>query len=295
MLDLERLEKKIERLYRLPLADFVAQRNALAAEAKKADAKEVAKRVRALAKPSVSAWVVNQLYWSSKKRFERLLAAGEAVREAQQAGSSGASPAELNEAMQDRRAAIAALASRGERLLKDAGQTTSRGMLRRIETTLDAIATYGDGGPDQTLGRLSADLDAPGFDALLLLAAAPARRSRKVSKKQTGARPGPRPVKTDDVRERAEARLRAAEAEAARRRAEADKAESEREAGAKRARQARHEADLSRKRYEQAKQRAERLRAEARKLGARARRAIAARERAERGVRAARESLDRGS
>jgi hypothetical protein len=294
MLDLTRLEADLDRLFRAPLADFVAKRNALAARARKEGAREAADRVKELAKPSVSAWVVNQLWWKAKKPFERLLDAGAALRDAQRAGA-GASADALGRAARARRAALAELLGRSESLLIGAGQATSRGMLRRIETTLEAIATHGDAGPEQTLGRMHRDLEAPGFDALLSLAAVPARSERRAKGAGTASEPGrPRLVKParDEARKRAEASLRAAEAEAARRRAEADKAESERAAAATRARQARHEAELSKRRYEQTRQRSEKLRAEARNLETRARRAMAAREKAERAVEKARSTLE---
>lgn len=52
------LESRIDDLYRGPLTDFVAARNALA----KTVAGQDAQRVRKLAKPTVVPWAVNQVY-----------------------------------------------------------------------------------------------------------------------------------------------------------------------------------------------------------------------------------------
>src|SRR3954451_19713893 len=52
------LEQEIERLYQLPLEEFTPARNALAKGSTEAA------RIRALAKPPIGAWAVNQLYWT---------------------------------------------------------------------------------------------------------------------------------------------------------------------------------------------------------------------------------------
>ncbi len=49
-----------EELYGLPLAEFVAERDALARSLKKAGEAVEAERVKGMRKPSVAAWVVNQ-------------------------------------------------------------------------------------------------------------------------------------------------------------------------------------------------------------------------------------------
>ena len=73
----------IDALFRLPLGEFTAARNALAAKLKNAQRADEAARVMGLAKPPVSAWAVNQLYWRHREPFERLLAAGDRLRTAQ--------------------------------------------------------------------------------------------------------------------------------------------------------------------------------------------------------------------
>ena len=66
----------VDALFTLPLAEFTAARNALIKQLKKANRDLDAEKVKALAKPSVSAWAVNQLYWRHRNEFDRLLAAG---------------------------------------------------------------------------------------------------------------------------------------------------------------------------------------------------------------------------
>jgi hypothetical protein len=57
-----KLDDDVDELFKVPLAEFTGNRNALAARLKKESRAEDAERVKALSKPSVSAWAVNQLY-----------------------------------------------------------------------------------------------------------------------------------------------------------------------------------------------------------------------------------------
>jgi len=60
-----------DELFRLPLSEFTAARNALAAKLKKDGDSEESDRIKALSKPPVSAWVANQLYWKHRGAFDR--------------------------------------------------------------------------------------------------------------------------------------------------------------------------------------------------------------------------------
>src|SRR5258708_35559787 len=71
------LEADIDRLYQLPPDQFTAARNALA---KGAGAE--APRIRALVKPPIAAWAVNQLYWRNGDVWRALMAAGDNARRA---------------------------------------------------------------------------------------------------------------------------------------------------------------------------------------------------------------------
>ena len=69
------LDPRIDDLYRLPLNEFTAARNALA----KTLGGDEAKRVRALAKPTLVPWALNQLFWKARPTYERLLKSGDAL------------------------------------------------------------------------------------------------------------------------------------------------------------------------------------------------------------------------
>ena len=72
-----------DRLYGLPLEDFIAERDATAKALRKDGDKEAAAAVAKLPKPSQVAWVANQL---GRAGADDLLAAGDAIREAQLGG-----------------------------------------------------------------------------------------------------------------------------------------------------------------------------------------------------------------
>lgn len=161
-------DSEIDALFRLPLNEFTAARNALAAKLKQAGHSDDAARVKGLAKPPVSAWAVNQLYWKHRDLFERLLAAGDRLRSAQASQLRGKG-GELREPLEARRVALSELSSDATALLREAGHTPSPDLMRRITTTLEALATYGSREATLAAGRLTGDIDPPGFEALASL------------------------------------------------------------------------------------------------------------------------------
>ncbi len=187
-------------LYRGALTEFTAERNRLAAELKSRD-KTLAAAVKALAKPSVSAWAVDQLFWRDEPRFAAFLAAATRLRDAL---SSGAGPSERHVATREHRDAHGELLARAQAILTDAGNNAAPALLRRIGTTLEAIATRG--WPEPGPGCLAEDLDPPGFDDTFALGGfAPAPR-------EPARAPEPEPAR-EPARDRArEAAAKQAEA-----------------------------------------------------------------------------------
>lgn len=162
----------IDDLYRGPRERFIESRNALAARLQTQGLRELSSTVRALPKPSISAWTVNQLWWKHREAYDALHAAGAELAALQrQAVSIAGQPA--NEA---RRAAILALRKTAEQILSDAGHATSIAMMRRVTQSLEASAAGGSFGPSATLGRLHGDLAPPGFGQVQQFAAPAAAR-----------------------------------------------------------------------------------------------------------------------
>ncbi|MBI4888720.1 MAG: hypothetical protein HY824_16600 [Acidobacteria bacterium] len=167
----------IDVLFRLPLSEFTAERNALAAAFKNAGRGEDAARVRALARPALSAWTVNQLYWRHRTSFDQLMTAGQRLRTAQAAQLRGKA-GDLRGPLDARHAALSALTRQAMSLLRESGHAASPAVIRRITTTLEALATYGSHPSAPPAGRLTADIDAPGFEALAALVPRKGGRAR---------------------------------------------------------------------------------------------------------------------
>jgi len=161
-------QAEVDALFQLPLMEFTAARNALAARWKKAGRAEEADHVKALPKPSVSAWVVNQLYWQHQKAFEQLIAIGERFRTAQLSHLAGKS-ADIRGPLESRRAALSELAHLAAGTLRKAGHNPTPDTMRRITMTLEAISTYGSLPEAPPAGRLTDDVDPPGFETLTTL------------------------------------------------------------------------------------------------------------------------------
>ena len=68
---------EIDRLYGLPLDEFVAGRGALAKSLRSEGKREEAERVKALRKPTAGAWALNQALRRRRSELADLLAAGE--------------------------------------------------------------------------------------------------------------------------------------------------------------------------------------------------------------------------
>lgn len=162
------LEADIDALFKLPLAEFTGARNELAARLKKSGSGEdqaEAARVKALAKPSISAWAVNQLYWNHREAFDQLIASGERFHKAQTA-KGGGKIADMRTALDARREALTDLTDLATSLLQDAGHTPSLETIRRITTTLEGLSVYAARSDGPRSGRLTNDVDPPGFESL---------------------------------------------------------------------------------------------------------------------------------
>ncbi len=162
----DELEADIDALFQLPLAEFTGARNALAARLKKsgrANAGEDASQVKALVKPSVSAWAVNQLYWTHREAFERLLTLGERFHKAQTSRSAG-KVADMREALDARRETLTHLSNLATALLRDASHNPSPDTVHRVTTTLEAMSAYAARSDAPRAGRLTEDVDPPGFE-----------------------------------------------------------------------------------------------------------------------------------
>ncbi len=162
------LEDDVDALFKLPLAEFTGARNSLATRLKQSGRGNDANLVKGLTKPSVTAWAVNQLYWKHREAFDKLVAAGERVRQSQASGLAG-KKADMRGPLDARREALSHLSELTTELLRDAGHNPSPDSLNRIITTLEAVSAYASLSDGPRPGRLTRDVDPPGFDSLISL------------------------------------------------------------------------------------------------------------------------------
>src|SRR5262245_26763803 len=153
------LESKIDDLYRLPLPEFTAARNALAKTLTGPD-KE---RVRTLAKPTVVPWAVNQLYWRSRAAYEKLMKSGEALRKAQLAALDGRAHkgVDARGAADGHRAALAEAVRHTMRLAETDAVKPDPDDLSRMLEAMSLAASH-----EHHPGRLTELIRPAGFEAL---------------------------------------------------------------------------------------------------------------------------------
>ena len=161
-------ESDIDALFQLPPPEFIAARNALAGRLKKSGRDETARRVRAIPKPSISAWTVNQLYWKHRTAFDKLLASGERFRRAQSSRLAGKG-GDLHRLLNERREELSSLSRLAAEILQRSSGAAPPGVMRRITASLEALSAYGALEGGSRAGRLVEDVDPPGFDALAAL------------------------------------------------------------------------------------------------------------------------------
>jgi len=190
-------DEAVDALYAAPLADFVTLRNALARRLRVEGDRDRAEAVKRLTKPSPTAWGVNQLWRRERKRFDALLAAGEALRAA--VASGGGQNAALLEA---RRRALAALVDRAGSLLEEAGSASNRANRQRIARTLEALSAGGREALGERPGRWVTDLEPAGFGALLGLGVAPPAGGAKKPRRSAKRSPSSAAAAPDRARER---------------------------------------------------------------------------------------------
>jgi hypothetical protein len=219
----------VDELYGAPPDEFIARRDARAKELRGSD-RAVADAVKKLRKPSVSAAAVNQLVRRAPDDVEALLAAGEALRQAQLGGGDRDA---IRAAARDERKAV-------ERLVGQAGKL-SPAALEEVRETLHAAATDEEARELVRRGVLTEARQAVGLGGFGAVAPAPAKR--RAAKTEDRAAKAKREREAEAERKRA-ARERVKEARAALRDAEKALAHAEREADAARAQVERRREEL---------------------------------------------------
>ena len=215
------LDTAIDQLFQGSLDAFTDARNALAKSAKRPD-------VKALAKPSLPAWAVNQLFWHHRAVIVHLEAASDAVRREHQRALAGEA-ADIAPAEQAHRDAVRQAVTAAKDVLIAAGHPLTPGTLDAIRDTLQALPA------PEANGRLTRPLAPRGLEVLAGLvfaarvpgpAAAPPAAPRPTSNAIAATTPTSAAASDDAraraAREKAKAAEKAAkEREAARQKADA--------------------------------------------------------------------------
>jgi hypothetical protein len=194
------LDQEIDQLYQLKPDAFTAARNELV---KLLPAKERA-AVKALPKPTVPAWAVNQLYWQRRRAFKALVDAAERLRNAHAQQLAGRHP-DIQAAERDHREALKSAADEIRDILQEAGEPASPQTMNAVTETLQALPGRAD------YGRLTKPLKPLGFEALTGLVRGGSATIARLADKRPPA-PAPKPAAIRTPADEKAAAKRAAEA-----------------------------------------------------------------------------------
>ncbi|WP_328682859.1 hypothetical protein OG905_38745 [Streptomyces sp. NBC_00322] len=148
------------RVAAIPLWTVPSGQNAAAA--RKAGDRELARRVGALRRPTLSAWASNLLVRGQPDAVAGLLRLGESLR----AAHLELDPEQLRELSSQQHRLIGALARQARQLAADAGHPVSEEVQREIEVTLHAVLADPQAAQEWASGRLVKPLTPPvGFTA----------------------------------------------------------------------------------------------------------------------------------
>jgi hypothetical protein len=200
------LEAEIDRLYSLPLDEFVKARDELARSLRGADRRADATTVKGLRKPTVGAWALNQAVRTRREDVSDLLEAGEALRVAQERLLAGGERAELRDATERERQVVSRLADAAVAIGGEAGR--SGALEPRVRATLHAAALDEGVREELAAGRLVREREPVALGTLAV--SEPAPKSGSATRAATG-RKAAEPSRTRRGRRRARAEDPAAE------------------------------------------------------------------------------------
>ena len=180
------LAADVDALYKLPLAEFTAARNALA---KRAGAHGA--NVKSLEKPTAPAWAVNQLYWRRRKTYDKLIAAKATLHMAH-AARLGGKNADVEAAEEAHRAILREAADQIREILQENGGAATPATLTAVSETLLGLP-----GPEAP-GRLTRPLKPQGFEVLSSLLQSAGGRVADVVPFTPKAKPAPGATARDE-------------------------------------------------------------------------------------------------
>lgn len=197
-----------DELYALRPTDFIAARDARVKAAKAAGDPDQAKAIGELRKPTVVAWLANQLARHRPDEVAPLVGLGAALREAT-ADLRG--PA-LRELAKQRHQLVQALVRQARALAADVGQRVPEDAARRLEETLHAALADHEVAARLVEGRLTDGVSRSGFssDQPAPPATEPARARRRKAAGKAGRNSAVEDERRAEERARVEGELGAA-------------------------------------------------------------------------------------
>jgi hypothetical protein len=238
-------EEALDRLYAAPIDEFTATRNAVAADLKKAGEEDAATTVKALKKPNLAAWAVNQVVRRHGDEIDALFTVTDKLRHAQRRVLSGGKASDLRTATDERNRIVGRLTKLVEKVLTDAGHGTSASTLAAAGESFVAVASDDVGAELLRKGRLTREL-APGS---VLDVGGLSLVPRDDEEEPDAAEQDDRSRLQEAKRERdaARATLKAAREELKKANTEATRLEIESDEATKRAKSAHEKADFARR------------------------------------------------
>ena len=183
------LEAEIDRLYAGPLDEFVTERDKLARSLNRSGEREAGARIKALRKPTVGAWALNQAVRRRRTETEALLATGERMREAHEDLLAGGDASVLRETMQQERSLTSAIADCAEAIASETGKS-GPALRDRVRSTLHAAAVDQEAREELAAGRFVRERDAVGLGSFGAGGPAEAAPARAPAGGATASAPG---------------------------------------------------------------------------------------------------------
>lgn len=210
-------DSALEELFRTPPATFTKTRDTLAKRLKDEGEDEAAAELKKLRRPSVVAFVLNQLSRAHADDVAELVDVGRELARAQRKAIRGEAPTGLREAIARQREVVASLTSKTTALMKKLGVSTSS-HLDEVAGALQAALIDPAVGERLEEGRLE-EIPAPeaGFGAPTALVVAPPKEAArpKEAKGEHAKKQKPEKPETEKPESKKESKARVAAAKKA--------------------------------------------------------------------------------
>jgi hypothetical protein len=169
MADSSDLRSVADELYGLSPEEFTAARTAAERRARSSGDRELAAAVKALRRPTLSAWAVNRLVRERSELVTQVVGLGESLRQAQSLLQGDA----LRQLTRQRRQLVAAVVAEARALAAGHGQKLSEAAARQVEETLQAAMADPDAADAVLSGLLTQPLSSTGVESLAQVLAVP--------------------------------------------------------------------------------------------------------------------------